>query len=365
MEISYFSKEMRQRLLCNMLHGSYSCKIPPWNRVKTLHHSVNKLCDGYSCSYLIMIAHKHDWDINVGFRGEEKTSQSDIFCGFLTGKELDPDFVAFNSVNQRVHFPARFYLAFRGVFGQIDPLVRKQWRSNPYTYAGNLATGRTDPVGLQDASEGPKTPSFDPTTCKRCGADVTQWFFVDMLIHWKWLKDTFGTHAITKPFTFKDYATVIDYKWRDFVLPEMCPINCTVRSITLCGKCLDRSELGNIVYGMAARATGFSEDTMLREGKQTGSGFNDEWSTAAGVAGWNVLVSGSVFGTSFIPKSAKEMCDLLTKSPEWSKIQDPKVKGCLPCEAQYDGPHTVPKIKLGEQQLTQDQIDALLKFAKE
>jgi hypothetical protein len=44
-------------------------------------------------------------------------------CGFLTQKELDPDAVAFNSQNNRYHFPARFYLPFRGVFAQVDPLV--------------------------------------------------------------------------------------------------------------------------------------------------------------------------------------------------------------------------------------------------
>ncbi len=42
---------------------------------------------------------------------------------FWTGKELDPDFVAFFSQNARYHFPARFYLPNRGAFGSIDALV--------------------------------------------------------------------------------------------------------------------------------------------------------------------------------------------------------------------------------------------------
>jgi hypothetical protein len=40
-----------------------------------------------------------------------------------TEKELDPDFVDFNSVNRRYHFPARFYTPFRAAFGQIDPIL--------------------------------------------------------------------------------------------------------------------------------------------------------------------------------------------------------------------------------------------------
>jgi hypothetical protein len=56
-------------------------------------------------------------------RPESQPSQSESSCRFLTQKELDPDAVAFNSQNNRYHFPARFYLPFRGVFAQLDPLV--------------------------------------------------------------------------------------------------------------------------------------------------------------------------------------------------------------------------------------------------
>jgi hypothetical protein len=41
--------------------------------------------------------------------------------GFLTQKELDPDFIAANSQSRRYHFPARFYVPFRAIFAQIDP----------------------------------------------------------------------------------------------------------------------------------------------------------------------------------------------------------------------------------------------------
>jgi RHS repeat-associated protein len=39
----------------------------------------------------------------------------------FTQKELDPDFIAANSQSRRYHFPARFYVPFRGIFAQIDP----------------------------------------------------------------------------------------------------------------------------------------------------------------------------------------------------------------------------------------------------
>jgi len=55
-------------------------------------------------------------------RNRPKTSQSNVSSEFLNGKELDPDFVDFNSVNRRYHYPARTYVPFRGAFVQVDPL---------------------------------------------------------------------------------------------------------------------------------------------------------------------------------------------------------------------------------------------------
>jgi hypothetical protein len=60
--------------------------------------------------------------VKSGNNFESRWRQLEFSCGFLTQKELDPDFVDFNSVNRRYHFPARFYLPFRGVFAQVDPL---------------------------------------------------------------------------------------------------------------------------------------------------------------------------------------------------------------------------------------------------
>jgi RHS repeat-associated protein len=71
---------------------------------------------------------------------------------FLSQKELDPDFVDFNSVNRRYHFPARAYIPLRANFIQIDPLAI----GNPggkralYLYAMANPLIRIDPDGRAD-----------------------------------------------------------------------------------------------------------------------------------------------------------------------------------------------------------------------
>jgi hypothetical protein len=58
-----------------------------------------------------------------------------------TEKELDPDFVDFNSINRRYHLPWRFYLPFRGVLGQLDLFVLLSRAIAPfqrYAYAKSL-----------------------------------------------------------------------------------------------------------------------------------------------------------------------------------------------------------------------------------
>jgi hypothetical protein len=52
---------------------------------------------------------------------DSRSETPGLATGSFTGKELDPDFVAANSENRRYHFPARFYLPMRGMFGQVDP----------------------------------------------------------------------------------------------------------------------------------------------------------------------------------------------------------------------------------------------------
>ena len=74
----------------------------------------------------------------------------------FTGKELDPDFVDYNSVNRRYHFPARFYIPFRAIFSQYDPFLFSEfyftfvdgYMLSPYSYSRSGPTCNVDPYGL-------------------------------------------------------------------------------------------------------------------------------------------------------------------------------------------------------------------------
>jgi hypothetical protein len=84
------------------------------------------------------------------------SSPSEFFHRFLTGKELDADYVSnLRSPNQRYHFPARFYLPFRGSFSQIDPSFitpliidpGSRMRTYNYIYAFAAPAVYVDPTG--------------------------------------------------------------------------------------------------------------------------------------------------------------------------------------------------------------------------
>jgi hypothetical protein len=124
---------------------------------------------------------------------------------FLTQKELDPDTVGFNSNNNRYHFPARFYLPSRGVFGQVDPLLvyprqLQWWKSQGrrtrsilgrivitrevtpeymslYSYGHANPTYWTDPLGLQvqGKPQKPRKANLNPNCdgSQRCDDGAT------------------------------------------------------------------------------------------------------------------------------------------------------------------------------------------------
>jgi YD repeat-containing protein len=79
------------------------------------------------------------------FEANETVSQQFRF----TGKELDPDFVDFNSVSRRYHFPARIYLPFRGIFAQVDPLFIRMFNPDKglYAYGNGNPLSHVDPDG--------------------------------------------------------------------------------------------------------------------------------------------------------------------------------------------------------------------------
>jgi hypothetical protein len=68
---------------------------------------------------------------------------------FLSQKELDPDFVDFNSVNRRYHYPARAYRPMLAGFIQLDALWISGIMTTRYRYSMR-PTFSVDPTGLQD-----------------------------------------------------------------------------------------------------------------------------------------------------------------------------------------------------------------------
>jgi hypothetical protein len=85
---------------------------------------------------------------------EPETSHAHVSSRLLTGKELDPDFVEFNSVSRRYEFLYRLYLPSRAAFAQRDILLlalkAEPEISFQYSYALHSPTVNVDPLGLQD-----------------------------------------------------------------------------------------------------------------------------------------------------------------------------------------------------------------------
>jgi hypothetical protein len=103
---------------------------------------------------------------------DTQASRLDSSDGFLTQKELDPDAVAFNSQNNRYHFPARFLLPTRGVFARVDPLLfgrfPKLQNVEPillYQYVLSNPTLFTDPFGLEECEPPRELPKSTQEMC--------------------------------------------------------------------------------------------------------------------------------------------------------------------------------------------------------
>ena len=143
-----------------------------------------------------------------------------------------------------------------------------------------------------------------------------------------------------------DYAKAIPYKWMSFryLVPD-CPSGDCWFTVTLCDTCLERSALGNIMFGYAAKHWGWDEFTAHMFPRLLGA-LSTEWDRAA--AGIGYYIAEEYNGVS----SSETMCDLMKAQegglsfPEayWENIQMPCAEKCGPCTTSVPAslPHTRP-----------------------
>lgn len=159
---------------------------------------------------------------------------------------------------------------------------------NGYAYVNGNPVNHTDPSGMIAETPGnwdTCSLNFQETECT-CGPDVTRWFLEEIRFHYWWNIETIigvlevnaigglGSAAILAYYI--PYASEIPYKWIDFNDQDSqhsCPspkpraISSSRPwdrpcggSVTLCGRvCLERSELGNFMYGFSANLWGFRD----------------------------------------------------------------------------------------------------------
>jgi hypothetical protein len=205
---------------------------------------------------------------------------------------------------------------------------------NGYQYVENRPLFASDPSGL----------IAEATLRGRCcGPNVDDWFLQELVIHALWASREVARRDISevaKLVRFRDYAKWVPYKFMKFIAtyPDgtMClPRNCAESALTLCGKCIGDSELGNIMFGFTGNHYGYGYDVLLAGAKRAGAA-KQEWDRAA-------IRLGLQLGPA-PPATVEQMCTELTRELDWEFIQagDANFEQCAPQSLRWGGPHTVP-----------------------
>jgi RHS repeat-associated protein len=270
-----------------------------------------------------------------------------------------------------VYLRARYYDAGTGRFISKDPLsgfVTKPQSLNRWVYVQNNPVNRRDPTGLRE-DEG----------CDRCGPNIDDWFLEEIKIHWDWIAHERAMYnLITKLvlgslptkgdryqwllkrrvewiLQIKDYLKAIPHKWMNFSdLVPGCPSSVLCRNtVTLCDTCLERSELGNILFGFSSQVVGLSNVETYAGGHYYAKGLQEPWDQAAAGVGY-------YFGQyNLVPLHSNTMCQIFrsstgvwtnlpsTQEPmpwEWKYVQDACIQMCEPCTIPIPAstPHTKP-----------------------
>jgi hypothetical protein len=97
----------------------------------------------------------------------------------------------------------------------------------------------------------PNIPGTPGTSGGQCGPDVTDWFLWEINLHTALFKGTVANEP-AKLVAFGEYARRIAYKYLRFSAGA-CPAEPCLETVTLCGKCINVSELGNIMFGAVGK----------------------------------------------------------------------------------------------------------------
>jgi RHS repeat-associated protein len=270
-----------------------------------------------------------------------------------------------------VYLRARYYQPGMGRFVSKDPFpgfVTRPQSLNRWVYVQNNPVNRRDPTGLRE-DEG----------CDRCGPNIDDWFLEEIKIHWDWVlheKVMFdrvtAAMGATDPvhrevlrqgregvwiLQIKDYLKAIPYKWMNFSdLVSGCPSSVLCRNtVTLCDTCLERSELGNIMFGFSSQVAGLSNWFTFAAGHDLARGLQKPWDQAAAGIGY-------YFGQyNLVPLHSDAMCQIFQSTTgvwelppsgqrpgttpwAWKYVQDACIQRCEPCTTPIPAstPHTKP-----------------------
>jgi hypothetical protein len=152
-----------------------------------------------------------------------------------------------------------------------------------------------------------------------------------------------------------DYLKAIPHKWLNFSqLVPGCPSAGGCRNtVTLCGTCVERSELGNLIFGMSARLAGLGNGFTYVVRHDYAEGLQQPWDQAVAGVGYRLAETG------YWPIYTGEMCDRFRNltggwkgltgernaAPwDWKLVQDETIKECKACdkEVPFSTPHTIP-----------------------
>jgi len=123
-----------------------------------------------------------------------------------------------------------------------------------------------------------------------------------------------------------------------------------MRGVTLCGKCIDRSELGNIIFGYSGGKLAIEQETLLSLAVTVGGALRGIAELATARIGYR-LSSRTFNDANTLCREITEYVDYTDAPFGWNYWnyadfgQDPDVSECTPCTVPLPSwfPHTTPR----------------------